>query len=460
MKSRNIDMLSGPLLSKMINYTIPIVLSALLQLLYSAADMIVIGQFAGADAFAAVGATPSITNLFTTLFMGIANGGCICVAQYYGARDAKNVSQTVHTCVLVSIIGGLIIGVVGCFFAEGALSLMGTHKDIIKLSTLYMQIIFLSFPFTLFYNFAAGIMRAAGDAKTPFYILALTGLVNVMLNLVFVICFKMSVAGVALATAISAVLNALISGRLLMRSSDIIYISFKELRVYKDKLLKVINYGIPSAIQSLMFSLSNVFIQTSINSFDSVNIVGGASAASNIESFIYAGMNSIAQTVLNFASQNFGGRKYDRVAKTLKLGCLMVIVCGISLAVIALTFRVPLLEIYQPGNPEAIEAGISRMNIVSTTYFLCGLYEVVVSVLRAIGSTWVPAVISIASICGIRILWILTIFPMYHTLTSLYLTYPVTWTVTLIIFAGIYIFRSKHYFAKNEEKFKAIENNK
>lgn len=457
MKNRNIDMLNGPLLKKMMSYTLPIILTGFLQLLYSAADLVVIGQFAGADAFAAVGATPALTNLFTNLFIGIANGGCICVAQYYGARDAKNVFETVHTCVLVSIIGGLFIGIVGFFFAKSALRLMGTHEDIINLSALYMKIVFLSFPFTLFYNFAAGIMRASGDAKTPFYILMLTGIVNVLLNLVFVIIFKMSVAGVALATAISAVLNAVIGAKVLTSSSDIIYIDFKKLKIYKDKFVKIINYGVPSAIQSLMFSISNVLIQTSINSFGSVAVVGGASAAGNIESFIYTAMDSVSQTSLNFASQNFGARKYDRVGKTLRLGSLMVLFVGVGMGILSLTFKVPLLKIYQPDSLDAVNAGIQRMQIVSSTYFICGLYNVIVSVLRAIGSTWPPAILCVASVCGLRILWLFTVFKAHHTLTTLYLSYPVTWTVTLIILLFMYLFRSKHYFAKNEAKYENQE---
>ena len=457
MKSRNINLTEGPMMSRMISYAVPIALASVLQLLYSAADLVVIGQFAGPDAFAAVGATPSLTNLFVTLFIAMATGGCICVAQYYGARDAKNVSETVHTCIALSLVGGVIVALLGFFFAEYALRLMGTPEDIIKLAVLYMKIIFLSYPFTLFYNFASGIIRAAGDTKTPFYILAVSGIVNVVLNLVFVICFNMSVEGVALATAVGAVINAVWSAKVLMNTSDITYLDFKKVKFHKDKLLKIINFAIPSAIQSFMFSFSNVLIQSSVNSFGSVAVIAGSSAASNIEGFHYTIMNAISVAALNFASQNFGARKYDRVKKTVAVGSLLTGTVGLFIGIIIFILKVPLLSIYQPDNPEAIAAGIERLSVFGFTYFLCGIYEVIANTLRAIGMVWLPACVCMVSVCGLRIVWIFTIFKHYHTLSILYSSYPVTWIITIAVLLGVFLVRSKHFFDKNEKQYNSIE---
>lgn len=452
-KSYSIDMCSGPIMRKMIAYTIPIMLTGFLQLLYNAADLVVIGQFSNQHAFAAVGATGSLYNLFMTLFFGISGGGCICVAQYYGARDGKNVSETVHTCILFSIIGGIVVGVFGFIFVEDALKLMGTHEDIIDMSALYLRIVLSVTPFTLFYNFAAGILRATGDTKRPFYILVITGAVNVTLNLVFVIIFKMSVDGVALATAIGSVLNAVFAAYLLMNSGDSIRLNLRHLRIHGDKLIKILNYGIPSALQSLLFSVSNVIIQSAVNSFKIVAVVGGNSASSSIEGFIYTAMNSIAQTSLNFSGQNYGARQYKRIDKVLINSCILTTITGVVMGAFALIFSEPLLRIYEPTGTEAVGYGLIRLTIIASTYFLCGNYEAIMSALRGIGSSWAPTIIALISVGGVRIVWIYTIFQKFHTLQTLYISWPLTWITSIILLTITYQATKKKYFDKNEKQF-------
>lgn len=457
MKNKNIDMCSGPLMGKMIAYTIPIILTGFLQLLYNAADLVVIGQFAGHDAFAAVGATGALYNLFITLFVSIAGGGCICVAQYYGARDGKNVSETVHTCTLFSIIAGVVVGIIGIVFVKDALHIMKTPDEIIDMSALYLRIIFAATPCTLFYNFAAGILRATGDTKRPFYILIVTGAVNVALNLLFVIVFHMSVAGVAISTAIGAVLNAIFAAVILVRAGDSTRLCLKDLKIHGDKMLKVLNYGVPSGLQGLLFSVSNVLIQSAVNSFDNVAIVGGNSASSNIEGFIYIAMNSIASTALNFSGQNFGARKYKRVDKTLINACIMTTVVGAVTGILALTFSTELLRIYEPTDMEAVKYGLIRLEIIASTYFLCGNYEVIMCTLRGIGSSWPPTIIALISVGGVRIVWILTVFQKIHTLPALYISWPLTWITSIILLTIVYQVTKKKHFERNEAQYRLSE---
>ena len=457
MRNGKINMTSGPLMRNMIAYSIPIILSGILQLLYSAADLVVVGQFAGSEAFAAVGATGSLNNLFITLFLAISNGGCICVAQYYGARDGKNVHETVHTCVAVSIISGLFVTVFSLIFVDDALRLMGTHEDIIDMSAKYLRIVLGAAPFTLFYNFAAGILRATGDTKRPFYILIITGLVNVILNLILVIGFGLDVDGVGIATFVGALLNAVFASYILLKSGDSIRLNVKQMKIYPDKLKKVLGYGIPSGIQSLLFSASNTIIQSAVNSFNSVAVVAGNSAASSIEGFIYTSMNSVSNTALNFAGQNYGARQYKRVTQSMINACIMTAVVGIALGTIINMFGDPLLSIYEPNDALAREKGLIRFGLIARLYFLCGIYEILMSTLRGIGSSWAPTIIAIATVGGVRIMWVLFVFPIFHTLPMLYISWPLTWITSIVLLLIIYIVRHKKIFEKNEQQY--LENN-
>lgn len=441
MIAKKIDMCQGPLFGKMFAYTIPLALAGILQLLYNAADLVVVGQFAGSDAFAAVGATGSINSLFFALFFGLSGGASICVAQYYGARDAKNVCETVHTSILVSVIVGIVIAIFGVIFIKDALRLMGTPEDILDLAATYMKIIFAAAPFTMFYNFAAGIIRASGDTKRPFYILIITGLLNVILNLITVIIFHMSVVGVALATAVGAVLNAVLAGIILVKSDDIIRLSFRRLKIFPDKLVKIFHYGVPAGIQSILFGFSNVLIQSAVNSFDSVVIVAGNAAAAQVEGFVYTSMNSVYQTALNFSGQNYGAKQYKRITKVLVYALIMVTAIGVVMGVGAYLLGTPLLSIYQPDNPGAIEVGLIRMSIISVLYFLCGNYEVILGTLRGIGMSWVPTIVTLVCVGGVRIGWILFVFPKFHTLKVLFYSYPITWILSITILMTIYVIK-------------------
>lgn len=451
--NKNVDMTNGPLLGKMIAYTIPIILSGWLQLLYNAADLVVIGQFGPPGAFAAVGANGALYSLFTNVFFALAGGGCICVAQYYGAREGRNVHETVHTCMLISIVGGFVVAVVGIIFAKGALELMGTHPDIIDMAALYLRIVFASCPFTMFFNFAAGILRATGDTKRPFYILTLTGFVNVLLNLILVIFFDMSVAGVGIATFVANVLNAVLTGYILVKSDDSIRLNFKELKIYGDKLKKILNYGIPSAVNSIMFSVSNVLIQSAVNSFNSVAVISGNTASASVEGFIYTAMNSIAQTTLNFTGQNYGARKYKRISRVLLNSFVMVTMVGGSLGIISNIFGTQLLRIYEPTDDLAIEKGLIRLSIIGTLYFICGINEVYQNIMRGIGASWTPTVVSFVSVVGLRIVWVLFVFPLHHTLEMLYVAWPITWISSTLILMVMYLLTRKKHYARNEAQY-------
>lgn len=453
MKNQNIDMVSGSLMKKMMVYTIPIILTGVLQLLYNAADLVVVGQFASEAAFSAVGATGSLNALFINLFIGLSTGGCICVAQYYGARKAEDVSETVHTSVVVSVLAGLFVAVFGCIFVEPALKAMGTPDEIIGMSALYLKLIFIAAPSTLFYNFAAGILRATGDTKRPFLILVFTGAVNVILNLILVIGFGLDVLGVALATVAGNVLNSIIIAILLLRTNDCIRIEWKKLVIKTDKLIKVLHYGIPSGIQSLLFSCSNVIVQSAVNSFNSVAVIGGNAAASGIEGFMYISLNSVSGTALNFSGQNFGARKYKRIDRTMLNAFIMAGVIAFGFASVILSFSNPLLRIYQPNSAEAVYVGTIRLKIIVSTYFICAIYEIVMQTLRAIGCSWTPTVVALFTIAGLRITWIYTVFYKYHTLEILYMSWPITWIITFIILFTYYQISKKKYFAKNEDQY-------
>ena len=464
-------MCSGSLLRGMIAFAVPIILTGILQLLYSAADQIVVGQFAeNKNAFAAVGATSSLTSAFVNIFVGISGGGCICVAQYYGARDGKNVSETVHTCVLISLICGVVVAIIGFIFCKPVLVMMGTPEDILDLSTMYMRIMFVCQPFSLFYNFASGILRATGDTKRPFYIMVFTGALNVVLNLIFVICFKMDVDGVGYATLIGAILNALIAARILTTSDDSIRVNIKDLKIHWDKVGKIMSYGLASGLQSFLFSISNVIIQSSVNTLANlesgvlvgstyvkgVSVVGGNSASSSIEGFIYMSMNAIAQAQLNFTGANLGARNYKRVDKSLLTGLGIVTVVGGLMGAAALLFKVPLLSIYQPKDADAVLYGTTRLMIVGSTYFICGIHDVMISALRGIGSSWAPTIISVASVGGVRVMWLLFVFPHFLTPLMLYVAWPLTWISALVLLVISYLTTKKKYFAKNEAQYTTV----
>lgn len=429
-KSYEMDMCNGPLLGKILVFSIPVMLSGILQLLFNAADIIVVGQYAGNTALAAVGATSSLINLLTNVFIGLSIGSNVMIARYYGAQNIKATSETLHTSILLSFISGLILAFIGFFLTRPLLIIMGTPDDVLDLATLYMKIYFLGMPAMMLYNFGSAILRAIGDTKRPLYFLACAGIINVILNLCFVIIFKMNVAGVALATILSQCVSAILIIMSLMQEEGACHLDLRQLRIYKDKMLQIIQVGLPAGFQGAIFSISNVLIQSSINSFGSIAMAGNTAAA-NIEGFIYISMNAFHQTALTFTSQNFGAKKYHRIGKILGL-CLILVTCvGLSFGLLAFFFGSHLLSIYS-SDLEVIHYGLKRMSIICTTYCLCGMMDVMVGVLRGIGYSILPMIVSLIGACGLRIIWIFTIFSWHRTLRMLYLSYPITWMITLL----------------------------
>ncbi len=427
-RSYEIDMCNGPLLGKILRFSIPLMFSGILQLLFNAADIVVVGQFVGKESLAAVGSTGALNNLIVNIFLGLSIGSSVLVARYYGAQNWKKVHEVVHTSMLVSAVSGVILIFLGISLASLLLEAMGTPEDVLNQAVLYMRIIFAGMPAMMVYNFGAAILRAVGDTRRPLIFLLIAGIINVVLNLFFVIVFHMGVAGVALATVISQCISAALVVVCLIRSSGPYKLYLKNLSISKGMLLQIAKIGLPAGIQGAVFSISNVLIQSSINSFGSVAVAGNT-AASNIEGFVYTSMNSLYQASLSFTSQNIGARKTHRIVPVLLqcLGCVVVI--GVTMGTLAYVFGSQLLSIYS-SESEVIEYGLGRLGVICTTYFLCGIMDVTCGSIRGMGYSVTPTIVSLTGACGLRILWILTIFQMNRSLFSLYLSYPVSWAIT------------------------------
>ncbi len=427
------DMCEGPLLKKIISYTVPIILTGLLQLLFNAADLVVVGNFSGSISVAAVGATGSIINLIVNLFIGLSVGAGVCVAHAIGANDLEAQHDTVHTAIPAAIISGVFLTIIGVTCARFFLELMGTPEDVIDLSATYMRIYFMGMTASMIYNFGAAILRAAGDTKGPLYFLTTAGVLNVILNLIFVIVFKMAVAGVAFATIISQALSAFLVVVALIKREDGCKLILSDMRIHKKPLIKMIKIGVPAGIQGSLFSISNVLIQSSINSFGSV-VMSGNAAAANLEGFVYVTMNAFHQTALNFVGQNMGARKYDRLGKILFQCLASVATVGLVAGGLVYLFGEPLLGIYINDSLDAIGYGLNRLLFICLPYFLCGLMDVTTGAIRGMGASLVPMIITVAGVCVMRIVWIYTVFaiPEYHTLDVLYASYPISWVLTFV----------------------------
>lgn len=434
-KKYEIDMCSGSVFGKMLLFALPLMCSSILQLLFNAADIVVVGRFAGDNALAAVGSNTALINLLTNLFVGLSVGSNVLTAQYYGAKKDSDLKETVHTSMLLSICSGVLLTVVGLAGARGLLELMQAPPEVLELAVLYLRIYFLGMTSMMVYNFGSAILRAVGDTKRPLYYLLAAGIVNVVLNLFFVIACHMGVAGVGAATVISQTISALLVVRCLVREQGGIHLELKELAISKDKLGKIMQIGLPAGFQGTVFSLSNVVIQSAVNSFGNIAVAGN-SAAANIEGFVYMAMNAFHQATISFTSQNFGARQYRRIYKILFAGELCVVITGLLLGNLAVFFGNALLGIYSPS-AEVIAAGMVRMKIICTVYALCGVMDVLVGALRGIGYSIIPMVVSLIGACGLRLLWIATVFqiPEYHSLSTVYISYPITWTITLTVHA-------------------------
>lgn len=430
-KKYEIDMCNGPLLKKMLLFAFPLMCSSMLQILFNAADTVVVGRFGSENSLAAVGSNAAVINLLTNVFIGLSVGANVMTARYFGAKDNKNLKETVHTAMIVSVISGLGLMAVGVILAGNILTWMSAPPEVKGLATLYLRIYFLSMPANMIYNFGSAILRAVGDTRRPLYFLLSSGVVNVILNLIFVIGFKMDVAGVALATVISQCIAAGLVVRCIMREPGGIRLDIKALHINKEILIQIVRIGLPAGIQGTIFSLSNVVIQSSINGFGRI-VVAANSAASNIEGFVYMAMNAFHQTTLSFCGQNMGAGKYDRIHGILKRGMGCVFVTGVVLGWTVVLCSDTLLNIYS-HNSTVIEEGSIRLLVVCGTYALCGMMDVMVGVLRGIGYSVVPMMVSLVGACGIRLLWLATVFRIdqYHVPNTIYLSYPISWTITL-----------------------------
>ena len=450
MKQFQKSMLQGPLFPNIITYSIPIVLTSLLQLLFNAADLVIVGRFCGSVSVAAVGATGSITALIVNLFIGLSVGAGVSTAHAIGGKNEADTHRTVHTALPTALVGGAVLSVVGFAFSEVFLRWMGTPENVLPLSTLYMRIFFGGMVFNMVYNFCAAILRAAGDTKSPLIFLAIAGVVNVGLNVVFVTVFHMNVAGVALATTVSQGISAVLVVIALMRRTDACKLQLKKMRLYKKQLAKIVSLGLPAGIQSSMFAISNVVIQSSINSFGDIFMSGNA-AASNLEGFVLVSMDAFNQAALNFTGQNVGAGQYKRVRKILTTCLVCTVVVGLTGGLLVYAFGRQLLGIYITDSAEAIEYGMLHLSYVCAPYFVLGMTNVVSGALRGLGASISPMLISVLGICGVRILWIYTIFqmPQYHTPSCLFFSYPLSWVITLaaqmVLFAVIYRKRLEAY---------------
>ena len=451
MKKHQRSMLEGPLLSGVILYTIPIILTSVLQLLFNAADLIVVGRFCGSVSVGAVGATGSLTSLLVNLFVGLSIGAGVAVAHGIGSRDEEQVSNAVHTALPLALLGGVILTVMGLALSEPLLILMGTPENTLPLSVIYMKVYFCGITFTVVYNFCAAILRAAGDTKSPLIYLTTAGVVNVILNVVFVTVFHMNVAGVALATTISQAIAAVLVICALMKRTDACKLQLRNMRFYKHQLIKIVRIGLPAGVQSSLFSISNVLIQSSINSFGDLFVSGNAAAA-NIESFMYVTLNSFHQTTVNFVGQNVGARQYRRANNTVWICQCCVLVAGLAMGTAIWAFGEQLLNIYISDSREAIQYGMVRFVYVTLPYFMLGLLDVSTGALRGYGKSLTPMIISVLGICGIRVLWIFTVFqlPAFHNPKWLYLSYPISWVVTLAV-QTIFFFRIRGEYLRKDK---------
>lgn len=442
-KNYEIDMCNGPILSKMLMFAIPLMCSSMLQMLFNAADTIVVGRFAGDNSLAAVGSNASLIGLITNLFLGLSIGANVLAARFYGAKREKELSETVHTAILLSFYSGIVLTIVGCFGAKQILIWMQSPKEVIGLATLYLRIYFLGMTATMLYNFGSAILRAVGDTQRPLYYLLGAGVINVILNLIFVIGLKMDVAGVALATVISQCISAFLVIRCLMKEEGGIRLIPKNLHIHRDKFIGILKIGLPAGVQGIIFSLSNVVIQSSINSFGAVTVAGN-SAAANLESFVYFAMNAFHQATISFTGQNMGAGNYKRIDRIVLTGEICVVIVGAVLGNLLFLAGEPLLGIYT-SSKKVIAAGMVRLGVIAVTYALCGMMDVMVGALRGIGYSIMPMLVSLFGVCGLRMLWLATIFqiPEYHSARMVYVSYPVTWTLTFVILIGCFIWAKR-----------------
>ena len=428
----SIDMCNGPLLSKMLLFSIPLALSSILQLLFNAADLVVVSRFAGDNAMAAVGANSSIINLLVTLFLGLSVGANVQAARERGAGLHQELSRTVHTAMTLSLVGGIVLIFVGVLGAKKILTLMDAPAAILDQAALYLRIYFLGMPASMVYNFGAALLRSVGDTRRPLIYLTIAGVVNVCLNLVLVIVFHMDVAGVGIATVASQVVSAILVVRCMLNKESEIHLDLKQLRIHTDKMKNILQVGLPAGLQGTLFSLSNVVIQSSVNSFGEV-VVAGNAAALNVEGFLYCIEGSLQQATMSFTSQNLGAGKRERLPRILITASACMAAASVLIVVVCSLFGESVLGIYSQ-TPEVLEVANLRLGFMSKMYGLAGMMDILVGALRGMGQSVIPMIISLIGVCGFRLVWIATVFqiPAYHHILTIYTAYPVTWAITAL----------------------------
>ncbi len=436
-----IDMCNGTVLDKLISFSIPLMLSSILQLLFNAVDIIVVGRFSGSRALAAVGSTTALINVFTNLFIGVSLGANVLAARFYATKQEKQMSETVHTAITFALSSGLVMVLVGLFFSKAALTLMDTPSDVIGQSTLYMRIYFAGMPFFMLYNYGAAVLRAVGDTKRPLFFLVIAGITNALLNLFLVIVLHLGVAGVAIATVIAQMISCILVLRCLYQSDSSYQLRFSKLTLKWVYLRQIFQVGIPAGIQSTVINFSNVLLQSSVNSFGST-AMAGYTAANNIFGFLYATANSVTQACMSFTSQNFGAGKWKRMDKVLRNCILLSVILSLILGGGSYLFGPELLRIYT-SDPKVIQCGMEVLLYTTVTYFMCGLMDLFPGALRGMGHSAVPMLLSIIGTVGTRILWIFLVFPKHRSLDILFISYPASWLITIILQVICYLFVRK-----------------
>ena len=433
-----IDMCNGTIMDKLISFALPLMVSGILQLMFNAVDIIVVGRFSGSQALAAVGSTTALINVFTNLFIGVSLGANVLAARFYAAGKDKEMSETVHTAITLALVSGVVMAVIGLVFSRWALEIMGTPADVIDQSSLYMRIYFLGMPFFMVYNYGAAILRAVGDTKRPLMFLIVAGVINAVLNMFLVIAFHMGVAGVAIATVISQMISCLLVLRCLYKTDSSYQLRFSRLCMKKFYLVQIFQVGIPAGVQSTVINISNALLQSSVNSFGST-AMAGYTAANNILGFLYASVNAVTQACMSFTSQNYGVGKYKRMDRVL-------LDCGILSFVIALVLGCgsymcggEILKVYTE-DPEVIRCGVEILSITTVPYFLCGIMDLFPGALRGMGHSGVPMILSIIGTVGTRIVWIFWIFPQHRSLYTLFISYPASWFITIVLQVVCFVF--------------------
>ena len=445
-----IDMCNGSIMDKLISFSLPLMLSGILQLMFNAVDIVVVGRFSGSQALAAVGSTKALINIFTNLFIGISLGANVLAARFYASGKEKEMSETVHTAITLALISGIIMAGVGLLLAKWALRLMGTPSDVIELSTLYMRIYFCGMPFFMLYNYGAAILRAVGDTKRPLVFLIISGVANAGLNMILVIIFHMGVAGVGIGTVISQLISCVLVLRCLYKSEGCYQLRFSKLRIQKVYLRQIFQVGIPAGIQSTVINFSNALLQSSVNSFGST-AMAGYTAANNILGFLYASVNAVTQACMSFTSQNYGVGKYKRMDRVL-INCLIlsVVISGV-LGCGSYAFGTEILKVYTE-DPKVIQCGLEILSMTTVSYFLCGIMDLFPGALRGMGRSGVPMILSIIGTVGTRIVWIFMLFPQHRSLKFLFISYPASWLFTIVMQVICFYFVRKQVHAKGRER--------